>query len=526
MACFRVLLCGSFLVLSTFGVPLKQSADISSESQVQEQEPIKIPLQSDKTSVKEHKAAFEAHKKSVEVHRAPPRAHEASIEEHIVPVEAHRVPADAHEVHEADEAVVRHASKEAKQMSNSANKNSQNPPDESKSIALKPVSKNYRKTLIPKTGHRVVIMNEEKLEVETESKQKELHFDANVERKMQNKAQDVELTKQLDSEIESYEEIKKRIAFLEDHLKKHADFHVVDTKELVNAANTLQDLKMRIIHPLESNLKAVRGQMESLKQTTSIEDKQMIHSVLDNAETFLKLSLKKIETLEDAEQDWESEEERERIRVALENKKQVAKPLNTEQMRMAKESLKGQEEELAMGLRSQRLQQVKKLISAKKALRIENKKKTAEAAVNIVHEKHVNIDLHKLKEDLDREKQMDAEPGYANKIKAALKQAAEKSHKFIHDKLSHGHPGDAPAGSLMIVSLAILATCMVMVIVIFILLKNGPSRMLRRKLFKPSDTSGGYCELNDVRGDVSSTAGVNHSWNDSAWRTWHSQKLK
>jgi len=519
MAYFRVLLCGSFLVLSTFGVPLKQSADHSSQSELQEQEPIKIPLQSDKTSIKEHKAAFEAHKKSVEVHRAPPRAHEAIIGEHIVPADAQEV----QEVHQADEAVVHHASK---QMSNSANKNSKNPTDESKSIAFKPVTKNFRKSLIPKTGHRVVIMNEEKLKAELETKQKELHFDANLERKMQNQAQDVELTKQLDSEIESYEEVKKRISFLEDHLKKHADFHVVDTKELVNVANTLQDLKMRIIHPLESNLKAVREQMESLKQTTSKEDKKMIHSVLDNAETFLKLSLKKIETLEDAEQDWESEEERERIRVALENKKQVAKPLNTEQMRMAKESLKGQEEELAMGLRSQRLQQVKKLVSAKKALRVENKKKTAEAAVNVVHEKHVNIDLHKLKEDLDRERQMDAEPGYANKIKAALKQAAEQSHKFIHDKLSHSHPGDAPAGSLMLVSLAVLATCMVMVIVIFLLLKNGPSRMLRRKLFKPSDSSGGYCELNDVRGDVSSTAGANHAWNDSAWRSWNSQKLK
>ena len=40
----------------------------------------------------------------------------------------------------------------------------------------------------------------------------------------------------------------------------------------------------------------------------------------------------------------------------------------------------------------------------------------------------------------DRERQMDAEPGYANKIKAALKQAAEQSHKVKNCQIIRKSP--------------------------------------------------------------------------------------
>merc|ERR1719219_2894019 len=156
-----------------------------------------------------------------------------------------------------------------------------------------------------------------------------------------------------------------------------------------------------------------------MKYALTSKDKEFVHTVLENAEAFLKLSNERIENFELIEQGWDSEEEREKIRLS------VAKTTKKENIQ-------------ATGLRSQRLQKVKDLVKAKK---MKLKKKRPEDSGIIEKKQEIKIDIDRLRKELERERMLDTEPGYGNKIKAALKDAAEKSHKFIHDKLSHGNHG-------------------------------------------------------------------------------------
>jgi len=88
------------------------------------------------------------------------------------------------------------------------------------------------------------------------------------------------LKKKMDEEIEDYHEIKKRIQFLEDHLKEHSDFNLIKTEDLVNAQHSLEDIKTKIIKPLEVNLLSVRGQVSNLHHSVTEEEKSFINSVI------------------------------------------------------------------------------------------------------------------------------------------------------------------------------------------------------------------------------------------------------
>jgi len=103
-----------------------------------------------------------------------------------------------------------------------------------------------------------------------------------------------ELEENVEVEIESYHEIKKRIQFLEEHLRQHADFNFVETDDLVAAAETLKTIKRTIIQPLETNLIAVKGQIKKGDHNLSAEELHFVKSVLDNADGFLKSSEERI----------------------------------------------------------------------------------------------------------------------------------------------------------------------------------------------------------------------------------------
>lgn len=383
----------------------------------------------------------------------------------------------------------------------------------------KKLVKNLRKTLSTNKVHKVVISDEGKSQpaqadqapakTKTDEREK-LRFDLSLERKMQNEKEDMELQAKMEVEIESFNQVKNRIEFLEEHLKKHADFHVIDTKDLVNAAKTLEEIKNKVVQPLELNLLAVRDNMKKMKYALTSKDREFVHTVLENAEAFLKLSNERIENFEAVEQDWDSEEEREKIRLA------VAKTIN--------ENIQD------TGLRSQRLQKVKDLVKAKKMKLKKNRLEESDPYETTEKKEEIKIDIHRLRQELERERMLDTEPGYGNKIKAALKDAAEKSHKFIHDKLSHGDHGTeeiSTGSSTWIIAMIITATCCtLMLFFVFLLLKRGHNKNLRRKLFQGNESTAGYCELDDVRGDGPQTGLNNSSWNDSAWRSWNSQKLK
>jgi len=355
--------------------------------------------------------------------------------------------------------------------------------------------------------------------------------------------QEEELDKQMDVEIAGYHEIKKRIQFLEAHLKQHADFNLIDTKDLVAAASTLQSLKRTIIQPLETQLLAVKSQIKKENHNLTEDEMKLVKSVLDEADNFLKNSDERIQQLELIERDWESEEESEKIRQATENR---AKKQTTGEVGSAEDK--------------DALQNVPNLIRSKKLLRLKemifNKDKVANAKmVSTTTElpKSVSrareINLKEVKQQLDHERQEDSAPGLGKKkLQEAFEEAKQKSHQYVdehhlhQDHQDHHQTDDNIHKSLqesegpswlLVFSLASVSGILI-VCVMLLIYSNKTQNILKSGVVgKQGTTTNSYCELDEVRDYESALTTSNLSssqvWADNWGTTWdvkESQKFK
>jgi len=329
-----------------------------------------------------------------------------------------------------------------------------------------------------------------------------------IQNRLEQEKDTMELKMAIVTELDDYHEVQQKIKFLEDHLQQHANFHVVNDKEILDASQTLKEMKEKIINPLEHNLVAVRNQILKMDHALNDKDKIFIKSVLENADQFLSTSKSRLESLELVEQEWESLEESDKIKISTKAD--------------SKASVESGDESLGGGLRSQRLQKIRNIVASKIN---EHERKTESVQIK-------NIDIAMLKKELEREKMLDTEPGYGRKIKAALNEAAEKSHKFIHDKLAHGHSdteithedGSIKFSWILVFVFGTLSIVLTGCLVC-LLLNRPTTNSLRRKLFK-DDTTFGYCELNDVRGEVQRGVATSSSWNEDSWGNWDDSKAK
>jgi len=336
-----------------------------------------------------------------------------------------------------------------------------------------------------------------------------------------------ELEENVEVEIESYHEIKKRIQFLEEHLRQHADFNFVETEDLVAAAETLKTIKRTIIQPLETNLIAVKGQIKKGDHNLSAEELHFVKSVLENADGFLKSSEERIQQLELIENDWDSQEESEKIRQAAESK------LNQQKERKRIDVDAGTN---PIVFRSKKLQKVKDLIFKKEKLK--QMEMSSKSSIN-------TADLHELKLRLDLEKAEDSEPGFAKKkITEALQKAAEMSQKFMDKKFPHGDHRDhiiieptedesAPSWALVI-TLAAISSGLMIILLLMLCSRTKNTKPWKRNLFKTTSSStrsGAYCELDEVQHQEKETpmtlTNLNVSsspWIDNSWGDWGSEK--
>eukprot|EP00088_Acartia_fossae_P005293 TRINITY_DN1232_c0_g1_i1.p1 TRINITY_DN1232_c0_g1~~TRINITY_DN1232_c0_g1_i1.p1 ORF type:complete len:389 (-),score=79.43 TRINITY_DN1232_c0_g1_i1:107-1273(-) len=335
-----------------------------------------------------------------------------------------------------------------------------------------------------------------------------------------------EISKKMETEIEGYHEIKKRIQFLELHLKQHADFNLVDTADLVAAASTLQSLKRTIIEPLEANLLAVRTQIKKGHHNLTEDDIHLVKSVLENADSFLKNSNERLRQLELIENEWDSAEESEKIRLAAESKIEEHK----KQKALGSSKVETVDNSPAV-VRSKKQQKIKAMLFNR------DRKNEIGSKSNVV-------DLREVKMKLDHEKLEDQEPGYGKKkINEALKEAAKKSHDFLDKEFHHEdenivHMKDEtspPSWDLVFGLVAISAS--LLIILMYLVFSRPQNQPWKRNLFKSTgaqpSSHGGYCELQDVRPDNGETALTlnnlsTHPWSDS-WTEWddtNSQKQK
>jgi hypothetical protein len=365
-------------------------------------------------------------------------------------------------------------------------------------------------------------------------------------RSIQNKPNQEELGKQMDAEIAGYHEIKKRIQFLEAHLKQHADFNLIDTKDLLAAASTLQSLKRTIIQPLETQLLAVKTQIKKENHNLSEDEMKLVKSVLEEADNFLKNSDERIQQLELIERDWESEEESEKIRQATENS--------------------GKKEQKSTGgagtaEEKDAVQNVPTLIRSKKLLRLKemifNKDKVANAKMVTgtteqpkTKSSTRKINLKDVKQQLDHERQEDAAPGLGKKkLQEALEEAKQKSHQYVDEHHLHedhkDHQDHRPENNysslqgnsagpswLLVFSLASVSGILIVCLMLLIYSNKTQNIMKGGVVGGKQGIAGTYCELNEVRDYESAltTSNLTSSqvWADN-WGSWdvkESQKFK
>jgi len=121
----------------------------------------------------------------------------------------------------------------------------------------------------------------------------------------------------IQSDIEDFEDLKKTVAFLEHHLNKHADIHIVKSSELEDADKVLKEVDVKVIKFYEQELLSLKSQIPKLKHKFDNQSMDEISLIVENAEMFLQLSMEKIEELEMLEQEWEVAEESAEIQKAI-----------------------------------------------------------------------------------------------------------------------------------------------------------------------------------------------------------------
>jgi len=332
-----------------------------------------------------------------------------------------------------------------------------------------------------------------------------------------------ELEQRIETEIDGYHEIKKRIQFLESHLKEHADFNLIKTEDLVDAASTLQTLKKTIIEPLETNLLAVRSQIAKEGHQLTPKELHLVKSVLENADAFLLNSEDRLNNLELIENDWDVLEESEKIRQASEG---VNIPVMLPKMdSKGRITAKTSEESV---LRSKKLQKVQELILKREQIK------------QALSEKASAINFKELKLKLDLEAKEDTEPGFGKKhIKEELEAAAEKSHEYLDNVAHHGesimkHPAEVASTCwILAISLAGVSACLVFVMLLKLCARQKQKQQWKRNMLKTQatpkrerDTTGTYCELDEVKHEdkVSALSLTNLSaqpWVDNNWGDWN-----
>jgi len=122
----------------------------------------------------------------------------------------------------------------------------------------------------------------------------------------------------IDSDIEDFEDLKKTIEFLEKSIRKHADTHIVKSKELVEANKVLKKLDEKVVTSYEQELKSLKSQISKLDHKYDNASINEIATIVENAEMFLQVSMDKIDELEMIEQEWKVAEESSKIQHMIE----------------------------------------------------------------------------------------------------------------------------------------------------------------------------------------------------------------
>merc|ERR1712096_128609 len=385
----------------------------------------------------------------------------------------------------------------------------------------------------------------------------------------------------VDMDIKDFEGLKKTIAYLEDHIRKHADVNVVESKELVEADKMLKDLDAKIIKPYEQELLSLKSQIEKLNHKFDNESIVQINAMVENAEMFLQTSNERLEQMEQLEQEWEVAEEGALIQemIDLDERREFSgKTIIIEALKPTvsgdlKEKLGGNVQDdkpsqaypTSMSGGRPKLDLDKSLTEAKSMFKkmkqmkmLKNVEKQTGRPTNFNSDKLYkssndgnykrNMELQKIaemakiaalrqvKENLEREvfsdlkgKDMFADPveHYSTGVKEALETAKKNSHEFIHEKLHHeAHLEedelDASLNTYWHVFLAVVALVVLQVVLLAFraFTRRKRSRIVLQNLSGVGGCDKSYMELESVKEDD----GWGRSW--SPWSAYKKNQHK
>eukprot|EP00092_Neocalanus_flemingeri_P034893 GFUD01037968.1.p1 GENE.GFUD01037968.1~~GFUD01037968.1.p1 ORF type:complete len:519 (+),score=133.51 GFUD01037968.1:60-1616(+) len=377
----------------------------------------------------------------------------------------------------------------------------------------------------------------------------------------------------LEKDINDFEDLKKTIAYLEEHISKHSDVHVVASNDLVDADHMLKDLDVKVIKPYEQQLVSLKSQIVKLNNKFDNESIAEIITIVENAEMFLETTMEKVQQVEQLEQEWEVAEETVQIQemIDLDERKsydgkiiiEALKPSVSDKLKKklgdqydhSKPSKvypvsKSNSPQLNL---DKSLTEAKSMYKKMKQMKMLNSGEKHESRLKESNEEddidkvskekadRQNLELQKIaqlakiaalrqvKEDIEREvfedlkgKDIFADPveHYSTGVKEALETAKEISHEFIHKKLHHDthyEKDEEKSGAYDHVFLAVLVlVVLIVVLAVFVAFtRRKRSRVVHQNLSGVGGFDRSYKELESVKED--------DGW-DRGWSPWSVRK--
>jgi len=118
-----------------------------------------------------------------------------------------------------------------------------------------------------------------------------------------------EMIARLDGDIKVFEEMKNKIHFLEEHMKKHKNVHLVDDKPIEDAQTILEVMDKTMLIPFRANLESIKEEIINMDHSLKGETLDYVKGLTERAETFIKEAHEKLDIVVEADEEWTKTEE-------------------------------------------------------------------------------------------------------------------------------------------------------------------------------------------------------------------------
>jgi len=113
----------------------------------------------------------------------------------------------------------------------------------------------------------------------------------------------------IDEDINKFEELKKKIHYLENAMAQHASKHVVDGDDVEDADLMLKEMDTHVLSVFKDHLVDLKEHMMQPHPPFTNETMQQIGALVNTAELFLNMSKSRVNQVEAEEEEWLEEEQ-------------------------------------------------------------------------------------------------------------------------------------------------------------------------------------------------------------------------